>query len=281
MMSLTRIVIVAVGGVLAAAATAASAQTYPTQPIRMIVPFTPGSPNDVVARLAGTAADHAARPERHHRQPSRRRHQCRNQGRGLGRAERLHAAVQLLEHGGVAGDVPQSRLRSGEEFRAGREHHLRALGDGDREIDPRQHGAGVHRLCEEESRQARVRLRTGDGAAARRRVAQGPRRRRHHQRALQGRPAGGHRPDRRTHPFPHHHHRDRDAAHQGRQRQGDFGLEPEALSGPAERSDHDRERLSQPRARLLGRGVGAGRHARRDREAAQCGHQREPADPPR
>jgi tripartite-type tricarboxylate transporter receptor subunit TctC len=44
----TRIVIAAA---LAAAATAASAQSYPTQPIRMIVPFTAGSPNDVVARL--------------------------------------------------------------------------------------------------------------------------------------------------------------------------------------------------------------------------------------
>ena len=36
---------------LAVTGTAASAQTYPSQPIRMIVPFTPGSPNDVVARL--------------------------------------------------------------------------------------------------------------------------------------------------------------------------------------------------------------------------------------
>jgi tripartite-type tricarboxylate transporter receptor subunit TctC len=48
MVPVTRIVIAAA---LAAAATAASAQSYPTQPIRMIVPFTAGSPNDVVARL--------------------------------------------------------------------------------------------------------------------------------------------------------------------------------------------------------------------------------------
>jgi tripartite-type tricarboxylate transporter receptor subunit TctC len=33
------------------AASAVSAQNYPSQPIRMIVPFTPASPNDVVARL--------------------------------------------------------------------------------------------------------------------------------------------------------------------------------------------------------------------------------------
>jgi tripartite-type tricarboxylate transporter receptor subunit TctC len=48
MLALTRI---AFAAALAVATTAAAAQTYPSQPIRMIVPFTAGSPNDVVARL--------------------------------------------------------------------------------------------------------------------------------------------------------------------------------------------------------------------------------------
>lgn len=45
---LKRIVFAAI---FAGCATAAAAQPYPSQPIRMIVPFTAGSPNDVVARL--------------------------------------------------------------------------------------------------------------------------------------------------------------------------------------------------------------------------------------
>ena len=39
-------------------------------------------------------------------------------------------------------------------------------------------------------------------------------------------------------------------------RQGDFGVGPEARSRSAGRADHDRERLSRPRARLLGRACG-------------------------
>ena len=51
---------------------------------------------------------------------------------------------------------------------------------------------------------------------------------------------------------------------------------PQRYPDAAGRADHDRKRLSRPRARLLGRAVGAGRHARRDREAAQRSHERQP-----
>ena len=46
-----RFVRLALAGACVAMASAAGAQTYPTRPVTVIVPFTAGSPNDVVARL--------------------------------------------------------------------------------------------------------------------------------------------------------------------------------------------------------------------------------------
>lgn len=44
-------ILVALACLYALAAAPAAAQTYPDRPIKLILPFTPGSPNDVVARL--------------------------------------------------------------------------------------------------------------------------------------------------------------------------------------------------------------------------------------
>ena len=43
---------VAVTAVLAAAGTSALAQTYPSQPIKFLVPYTPGTGMDTIARVS-------------------------------------------------------------------------------------------------------------------------------------------------------------------------------------------------------------------------------------
>ena len=70
----------------------AQAQQYPDRVIKLVVPFVPGSPVDVLARVIVAADDDAARPERGDREPSRRRHLHRDQAGAVVAARRLHAA---------------------------------------------------------------------------------------------------------------------------------------------------------------------------------------------
>ncbi len=79
---------------------------------------------------AGAASFRPHGAERDRRQPARRRHHDRDEGRGPRGARRLHAAVPELELRRRAGDVQEPRLRSVQGVRAGRQRRRGALGHG-------------------------------------------------------------------------------------------------------------------------------------------------------
>ena len=100
--------------------TPAQAQQYPDRVIKLVVPFVPGSPVDVLARVSVAADDDTARPERRGREPARRRHLDRDQAGAVVAARRLHAADDGPEPGLCRPALSRHRLRSGEGVRAGR-----------------------------------------------------------------------------------------------------------------------------------------------------------------
>ena len=103
----------------------ADAQDYPNKPIKFIVPYPPGGGTDVIARILQEPLAAELGPADHHRQPRRRRRQCRHRPRRQGAGRRLHDPV----HAVVAHDQSEAlreaavrrraRLRAGEPRGAG------------------------------------------------------------------------------------------------------------------------------------------------------------------
>ena len=174
---------------------AAHAQAFPTRPIRMIVPFAAGTPERRGGAAGRRRPRRPARPERRRRQPPERRSAHRHARGGGGRAGRLYAAAEQLEPVRGARDVQGSVLRSAQELRAGRQPGLGVVADGHHRLGAGADAGGVRRLCEGPSGQARLRLHSGNGAAAGRRMAEGESRHGRDQRRLSRRSAGAGRHD--------------------------------------------------------------------------------------
>ena len=106
---------------------AADCPRLSSKPVRIIVPYTPGSPNDVMVRLLAQQLQGRLGPGCRHRQQARRRHDDWLQG-GRGRAARwLHAAVRKLGSRGRADLEQADRIRSAEGFHARCVHRAQLL----------------------------------------------------------------------------------------------------------------------------------------------------------
>ena len=171
--------------------------------------------------------------EHRDRQPSRRRHHHRHQAGRHRRPRRLHAADRRYQFRAVILALSESRLRSGQELRAGGDAGLQPAGAGDRTVGAGHHRAGIRDLREGQSGPAQFRFRSGHPAADPGRVVQGGHRYRHRQHPLQGRCAGHHRYARRPHPDEFRDHGDAAAADPAGQGPGAGGHHPGAEQGLA------------------------------------------------
>ena len=163
-----RSLLVKTAGVLLALTTAAAAQQYPTKPIRLIIPFPPGGSNDVVGRLIAHAAERAARPADHRRQPRRRRRRDRHRACVAGTEGRLHAADHFDRARGQSLALrPQGPLRP-DQSRSRRSRHARLRPEragGQSEL-PGQERQGADRAGEEIAGQARLGARPASAASS-------------------------------------------------------------------------------------------------------------------
>ena len=140
-------------------ASAASAQDFPAKPVKVIVPFPPGGPTDVLARALGEAFRERTGADFRGRQQARRRHRDRRHRLQECRSRRLHVLSAHRQHG-LAQSIPlrQPELRSAQGFRAAQQRGVHPSGDDPAQVDTGEHDARAHRLREGESHQAEFRL---------------------------------------------------------------------------------------------------------------------------
>ena len=192
---------------------ARTAQTFPDRPIKIIAPFTPGSPNDVVARLiAPPMAAKLGQSVVIDNRP------------GGGTAIGVKATM-TAEPDGYTLMISNSPTHfiaplvnktftydPLKDFVPDRHCRQRRADAGDRAGGAGQDAAGVRRLRQSQSGQAQLRLRPGHAAATGRRDVQARERHRHRQHPLQGRHPGRYRHAGRPGADEHRHHLDAGAA---------------------------------------------------------------------
>ena len=127
-----------------------------SKPIKMIVPFTPGSPVDVLARVVTQSLGPRLGQTVRAREQARRRHHHRHQDRRQRRPRRLHADDRGHELRHLVGDVSQPRLRPAQELRRGRIPGAQPAGAGDHAGRAGEDGQGIHRLCARQSRASSI-----------------------------------------------------------------------------------------------------------------------------
>ena len=242
----------------------AAAQEFPTKPIKLIVPFPPGGPNDIIARVVGQRMSELIK------QPV----VIDNRG-GQGGVLGTDAVAKAAPDGYTIGIVSASALvinpsmekvayDVAEGFRAGHAGGDRAGNAGGREQRARQEHGRAGRARQGAARQAQFRLRRRRRPAAScRRIVQAHRQDRHRARALSRRGARDQRSARPAGADGVPRPAGDAAADQGRHAAADRARRAAARADRARRADHRGSRHAGSADRELVRHDRAGGHAAR------------------